>query len=105
MISQTNIEIIKCYKDILEYKYFISSTGGFIIIGLIIGQIILVTLYCIKSIYLIKKYLFQITGKFLCYLFEQNNNIGLNNRNIQQSKIMKNKEPPKRKSKINNKVE
>ena len=102
MISQTNIEIIKCYKDILEYKYFISSTGGFMIIGLIICQFILVIIYNIKSIYLIKKYIFNITSKFLSYLSNQNNNIELNNRKTQKSKTMKFKEPPKRKSIIIN---
>ena len=48
-LKQVNIEIIKCYKDVFDYKYFISNTGGFIIIALIIIQIISVFLYFKKA--------------------------------------------------------
>ena len=53
MLSQTNLEILKCYKDIFDYKYFISNTGGFIIMGLIMIQIILNIIYYFSNLYLI----------------------------------------------------
>ena len=35
MIKKTNIEVIKCYKDLKEKKYYISNAGAFIIMNLI----------------------------------------------------------------------
>ena len=61
LISQTNIEIIKCYKDIFFAKYYISSPGFFIVFCLIIIQIISIIVFFYKDLYLIRKYIFSIT--------------------------------------------
>ena len=103
ILSQTNIEIIKCYEDITKYDFFISSTGGFIIIGLIFFQIIFTIVFCTKNLFLIQKYIFGVTDKFLSSLYSKkfNNNIA-NKKNTTKSKTMKYHMPPKKKSLINN---
>ena len=73
IINQINIEIVKCYKNIFSKKNISSCIGGFIIIGLIITQVISSIFYCKKSIFLIKKYIFGITSKYILYLSSQNN--------------------------------
>ena len=105
-LSQTNIEVIKCYKYIFLFKYYKKCTGCFIIFTLIIIQIILTIIYYCKSIFLIKKYLFEITAKYLRFLVIEKN-IDLSNNN---KILLKNKdkhmildEPPKKKKKLNDK--
>ena len=68
MLSNTNIEVMKCYKDIFVFKYFIKNVGGYIILSLILIQIILTIIYYSKSLYLIRKYILGVTDKFLSYL-------------------------------------
>ena len=99
MISHTNIGIIKCYKDIFKYKYFISNTGGFIILGLILIQIIITIIYSWKSLYIIRKYIFSITNKYLLYLSSlQNANLLSNNSlALNANNFIKNSPPNKHK--------
>ena len=94
MISNTNIGIIKCYKDIFKYKYFISSTGGFIILSLIFVQIICTIIYSWNNLYKIRKYIFMITNKYLFYLSNPNNNLPFQNNSIPSTE--KAKAPPKK---------
>ena len=109
MIQKTNIEVIKCYKDIFELQYYISNSGGFLILGLILVQIILIIIYFCKSLYSIRKYIFNITDKFLSYLTSQKNNGLISNNNsslnMKENKLIKHKEPPKKGTKICNEEE
>ena len=68
ILSHTNIEVITCYKDIFQYKYFISNVGGFMILFFIAIQIIFTIIFFRKGIYLLRKYIFDITNKYLNYL-------------------------------------
>ena len=70
-IYLTNINVIKCYKDVFKYKYFVKCYGGFIILGLILVQIICTFVYFTKSKFFVKKYIFSITNKYLNYLLEK----------------------------------
>ena len=74
MLSNTNIAIIKCYKYILQYNYFIKCTGGFIILCLIFIQIIFTIVYCSNSLYYIRKYIFSISNKYLIYITKEKMN-------------------------------
>ena len=74
ILNHTNIEIIKCYKDIFDFKHFISNSGGFIILSFIIMQIIVTIIYYLKSLYTVRKYLFDISNKYISYLSLYKNN-------------------------------
>ena len=41
LIQKTNIEVLRCYKDLFHIKYYLSNHGSFIIMALLIIQIIL----------------------------------------------------------------
>jgi hypothetical protein len=86
ILSQTNIEIIKCIKEFFKYKYCIYCIGSYIILSFIITQIISSIIYFKKSLYPIKKYIFDITDKFILHLLNKKN---------KEKKIF---EPNKRKS-------
>ena len=73
LISLANINVMKCYKDIFEYKFFIKSSGNFIVLSIIILHIVMTIIYCRKSFFYIKKYIFTITSKYLIYLKVKNN--------------------------------
>ena len=94
MLSNTNIEVLKCYKDIFIYKYFIKNVGGFIILSLILIQIILTIIYYSKSLYLIRKYILCVTDKFLSYL-SLHKNLFFSNKN---SLALRENGPPKRRN-------
>jgi len=102
LISQTNIEIISCYKDIFFSKYYISSTGFFIVICLIIVQIISMISFFYKDLYLIRKYIFTFTNQYILFLKSQKNSrsIGGNNivPNINERKVIKCMEPSKKRN-------
>ena len=104
LIQKTNIEVIKCYKDLFEMKYLVSNTGGFIIMSLILAQIVLIIIYLFKNLYSIRKYIFSMTDKYISFLTNPKKNelISRNDSSIKRNKLIKYKEPPKRQAKINN---
>ena len=91
IVSKTNIEVVKCYKDLLDPKYLFSSLGAYIILTFLIIQIILTIIYFSISSFLIKKYIFDITEKYLFYLATENNDQNFN-KNSFSSKVLLN--PP-----------
>ena len=102
-ISQTNIEVIKCYKDIFVYNYVFSSLGGYIILFLLFSQVILTIIYHCKTSYLLRKYLFGITEQYLSFLYSNKKNAQNNYRNsinVFNNKSIKNN-PVKKKKKKN----
>ena len=55
LISQINIEILKCSTNIFKYKSIFSYIGTFIIFASIVLQIILTILYYVISVNSFKK--------------------------------------------------
>ena len=56
-IGQTNIRIMKCFKEFFKYKYFISCIGSYIIGGFLIIEIISSIIFFTKNLFPIKKYI------------------------------------------------
>ena len=69
-LSQTNILIIKCFKEFIKYKYCFSCIGGYILLASILIQIIITVFYSIKSKYPLRKYIFNITDNFILHLLK-----------------------------------
>ena len=67
-ISSTNIYVMKCYKNILNIKYFSEFIGGLIIFVLLIIEIICTIHYCLKGLMAIKIYVFKISDKYINYI-------------------------------------
>ena len=108
--EETNIEVLKCYKYFLSYKYYALSQGAYIIFALFIFQIITTVFFHFKNVFSIRKYVFCISSKYISYLVKQKNNnineiISFNeNKNLNDKGIQKKSEKkikiPKRKSNI-----
>ena len=87
-ISKLNIDVIKCFKDIFNAKYFSKNVGGFIIIGLFLGQISCFIKYAIDGLYYIRKYIFTLTVSYAEYI-DRNGNKLKNNVNMPPKKMKK----------------
>ena len=97
----TNIYVVKCYKDIFKYKYFIKNYGTFIILALIIIKIISTLIYCIKSILIIKKFFYCIINRYLNYLKTKDIASEITQKSpLVQSTFSKINIPPKKKGNI-----
>ena len=68
IFNQINVAVMACYKDLFQYKYFISCTGGIIILVLILVQIIDIIVFYFISFFSIKKYIYNMTENYLLYL-------------------------------------
>ena len=55
-ISNSNIDVLFCIKDIFQFKFFKRCSGGFIIIVIFLFQILCVLVYFFKSKYKLKIY-------------------------------------------------
>ena len=99
--SSTNIEVLKCTKDVFKNKYFKKCAGGIIMLLFTIGQIACTVLYFILDIEKIKKHVFSLFRAFKKY---SNNNMKIEanppKRNLRNLKIS-NKENVSSKSDLN----
>ena len=48
--QETNIEVLRCYKDLFHLEFYTSNYGSFVILGLLLIQIILSTSIFSKTI-------------------------------------------------------
>ena len=90
---ESNFMVLKCYKDIFVYKYFIKNTGGFIVLFIIFFQIIFVFIYQKYSLNEINKYIFILLKVYFSYL--NKNQISTNKNRILT--YINNMNPPYRK--------
>ena len=95
VISEFNLAVVKCFKDIFKKEYFVKNTGGFIILSLFIGQIFCLIKYVIDGLYYIRKYIFDLTESYANYI---GGNTLKNNTNKKNVNL-----PPKRKKRGKNK--
>ena len=70
--SSTNIEVMKCTKDVFKNKYFKKCAGGIIMLLFTIGQIACTVLYFVLDIEKIKKHAISLFRAFKKY---SNNNM------------------------------
>jgi hypothetical protein len=65
IISNLNIEILTCYKDIYNFKYFKKNIGGFIILGLILIQTICIIYFYAKVKNQLIKFIYSLTESYI----------------------------------------
>lgn len=73
MLSNVNIEVLKCYKDVFTFKYFKKNIGGHIILALIIFETICVLYYWFKSYQKLIRFIYSLTEKFIIAQRQNNN--------------------------------
>ena len=76
ILTKTNVEVMKCYKDISDIKMYKKNAGFFIVIVLIILKIFWIFIYYYNYRIKIKKYLLNLTDKYVSLLeMKKNKNL------------------------------
>ncbi len=102
IISETNIEVVKCYKDLFYPKYIISNLGFYIFLLFLILQIILTIIYYRHSLFSFTKYVYDLTESFYYYLLSKKINVPNNMISIFDDKTLKNNPVRRKRKKIHN---
>ena len=102
MLSNLNIEILMCFKDVFDFNYIKKNAGGFIVIILfIIHTIFIIYFYSITKEQ-ITRYIYSLTEKYIMYLIKNDKTNKINSSFIKKNKTIKNP-PKKKKNKIKRK--
>ena len=65
MVSNLNIEVLTCFKDVFNFKYFIKNIGGFIIISFAFTEAILISFYFIRSKKALNIFIYSLIEAFI----------------------------------------
>ena len=65
--------VLKCYQDILQVKYFIKNTGGYIFIAIALAEVVTTILFFAIDIIKIFQYLYGLTENFINSLMKKKN--------------------------------
>ena len=101
LIQDSNIEVLRCYKDLFKGEFYRANYGSFIILGLLLIQIILTIIYYKKYIFSMRKYLFNLIKTYLSYLSNKgipSNKLDNSLDEIHDKEIKFQANPPKRSS-------
>ena len=73
LISQVNIEVLKCSSNLFKNKKASSFICSFIVLSLVIIQIVLTILYYLFSLTPIRIYIFLVLNKYLSFIKKKEN--------------------------------
>ena len=79
IISNSNLDVLKCYENVFKIKFIKKGYGGFIIFSIIFFEIILSLIFIFYDINMIRKYLYNLTNYYLYLISDKKKNISLNN--------------------------
>ena len=100
LITNLNIEVLMCYKDIFDIKYFKKNISGFIIISLFVFYTICIIYYFLISKNLVLRTIYSLSEKYILYILKNKNK----NKNSKIKKLYQNNRKgthsPNKKNKI-----
>ena len=101
MLSNLNIGILMCYKDVFDFNYLKKNAGGFIVMILIIINTIFIIYFYSITKDKITRYIYSLTEKYILHIVKNDKINTINSSIIKINQTMKN--PPKKKYKIKKK--
>ena len=99
LIGNSNLDVLKCFRNVFKLENILKSVGGFIIIGIILFEIIFAFKFILYDFNNIMRYLYNLTNNYIDFIIKDvsSKNILIKSNNIIYS-------PPKKNGKnINNK--
>ena len=87
IISKLNLEVLTCFKDVFNFKYFKKNIGGLIILGLILFQTICIIYYYLNTNNKLIRYIYSLSEKFIISKSKTKNNLKWKKRNINNPPI------------------
>ena len=97
IISSSNLLVLTCYKDVFTIDYIMKGTGGFIVIGIFVIEIIFALIFLINDMKFIRNYLFNMTQYYVIYLTSKNEIFTRNTRDFLTSIDKLKSSPPHKK--------
>ncbi len=102
LISQSNLLVLQCYKDLFKKEKFIICYGAFIVFGLVFFQFILTMTFCFVGMPKLQKYYFDMGEFYLKNISsksnEGNNKVKNKSKDIFKKSKKKHDAPPKKES-------
>ena len=75
LIKESNILVLKCYKDLFYEKYYKNNKGFFFMISVICVQLICTIIFLNRDLFRIKKYIYNLSNNFIVYINKKKNSI------------------------------
>ena len=97
IFSNSNLDVLKCFKDVFKIELIKKGIGGFIIITIFIFEIIFSMIFLFYNMDQIRNYIYDISEQYIKLIGKQNTNMKLRNDVIIKNHIVKIQEPPKKK--------
>ena len=72
LIGDSNLNVLKCYKNAFDKKLVRKGTGAFIILGITFVEIILSLIFIFYDMNMIRKYLFDLAHYYIFLISEKN---------------------------------
>ena len=95
MLSNLNIEILMCFKDVFDFNYLKKNAGGFIAMILFIIHTIFIIYFYSVTKEKITRYIYSLTEKYISHIIKTEKIDKTNSSIIKKNKTIKN--PPKKK--------
>ena len=102
MLSNLNLEILMCFKDVFDFNYLKKNAGGFIAMILLIIHIIFIIYFYSITKEKITRYIYSLTEKYIKHIIKNDKINKINSSIIIKNKTIKNP-PKKKKNKIKSK--
>ena len=72
ILSNSNLDVLKCFKDVFKKENIKKSYGGFIIIGIFIFEVIFSILFIFNDMDKIQKYIYNTSEKYISITINEN---------------------------------
>ena len=98
IISNSNLDVLVCFKDAFNIKNIAKGVGGYIIIGIFVLEIAFSLKFFLHNINILIRYLYSLTENYINFLNNKNIKNKENNKN-NIGKLMKDVKSPTKKFK------
>ncbi len=72
IITNSNLLVLTCYKEVFTIDNIVKGTGGFIVIGILVIELIFTLIFLLIDMKFIRNYLFNMTQYYVIYLTSKN---------------------------------
>ena len=77
ILSNSNLDVLKCFKNVFKITNLYKCAGGLIIFGILILEIIFATIFLVKEINVIMRYLFDLTNSYIDHISKEDKSINI----------------------------
>ena len=101
ILSNSNLDVLKCFKNIFKLKNIYKGVGGLIMIGILVFDTIFGIKFLLYDINAIMRYLYDLTNSYIDFLSKEGNNKKINDSKIVSDNSKNRIKSPPRKIKNN----